>query len=93
MSYPGILESLEISHPRSKSEVFRSKSSPTSYIFPSTIQFGHSRSSLDVLVFYLLTFSCEISVCLAGFWGGSRLQGSRLDISHIGFLGKVDWEY
>ena len=54
---------------------------------------GHSKSSLGVLAFYLLTFSCEISVCLDGFWRGSGLQRSRLDVSHIVFLGKAGWEY
>ena len=31
-------------------------------------------------------------MCLARFWEGSGLQGSRFDVSHIVFLGKVGWE-
>ena len=49
----------------------------------------HSRALLGVLAF-VPTIFCELSGCLVGLWIRSGIQGSRSEVSHFVFLGRVE---
>ena len=68
--------------------VFRPQPLRPVYLFPCAIHLASQ--GLAGCVGFILIFFCESSGCPVGLWGRSGIQGSRFEVSHFVFLGKVE---
>ena len=58
------------------------------YLFPCAIHLASQ--GLARCVGFISIFFCESSGCSVGLWRRSGIQGSRSEVSHFVFLGKVE---
>ena len=58
------------------------------YLFPCAIHLASQ--GLAGCVGFIPIFFCESSGCSVGLWGRFGIQGSRSEVSHFVFLGKVE---